>query len=161
MYVSADRARKRRRGERLFGIHTFGDPGCPSEYDGPFRDNIRAFLDECAEPELYNIEGMPAWSIALEESDVHGSRVSLLVIEEGMRDSLHPHCDHCRSTSWASGTSWRESLPQLQRPHPTGVGQLPIVRRRGRPRKHFGFAKPPPPRCPSLQWIWSPPAHQW
>lgn len=96
MYVSADRARKRRRGERLFGIHTFGDPGCPSDYDGPFRDNIRAFLDECAEPELYNIEGMPAWSIALEESDIHGSRVSLLVIEEGMRDSLHPHCDHCR-----------------------------------------------------------------
>ncbi|CAM6099164.1 unnamed protein product [Calypogeia fissa] len=101
MYVSADRARKRRRGERLFGIHTFGDPGCPSDYDRPFRDNIKAFLDECAEPELYNIEGMPAWSIALEESDIHGPQVSLLVIEEGMRDSLHPHCDHCRCIGWS------------------------------------------------------------
>lgn len=95
MYLTADRTRKRRRGDRLFGFHTFGDPGCPADYYGPFRDNIRRFLEECAEPELYNVEGMPAWSVGLTE-DSSGSRISLLIIEEGMRDSLHPHCDHCR-----------------------------------------------------------------
>lgn len=97
MYVSRDRAiRKRKRGERLFSFQHFADPGFPADYDGPFRDNVRAFLDECADPEPCNIDGMPAWSIALEDDATQGCRINLLVFMEGVRDSLHPHCDQCR-----------------------------------------------------------------
>lgn len=96
MFPSADRSRKRRSRDRMFGITTFGDPGCPGDFDGPFRENIKVFLDECAEPELYHIEGMPAWTITLQESDNHGDRCTLLIVEEASMHALHPHCDHCR-----------------------------------------------------------------
>ncbi|KAJ7527944.1 hypothetical protein O6H91_16G077100 [Diphasiastrum complanatum] len=100
MYLTADRTRKRRRGERLYGVHTYGDPGCPADYDGPFRDNVRAFLNESAEFEPYSVEGMPIWSISLQE-DKHAARISLLIIEESLEDSLHPHCEHCRCIGWS------------------------------------------------------------
>lgn len=96
MYPSRDRAiRKRKRGERLFAFQSFGDPGFPADYYGPFRDNVRAFLDECAESEV-NIDGMPTWCIALEDDSTQGTRINLLVFVEGVRESLHPHCDQCR-----------------------------------------------------------------
>lgn len=96
MFISRDRTiRKRKREERIFAFHNFGDPGFPADYNGPFRDNVRVFLDECAESEV-NIDGLPAWCIALEDDSTQGTRLNLLVIVEGVHNSLHPHCDKCR-----------------------------------------------------------------
>ncbi|KAK9272792.1 hypothetical protein L1049_003169 [Liquidambar formosana] len=92
--------RKRRRRPKLYGFHNFADQGSPINPSGPFRDNIRVFLRECAEVEDYNIDGMPAWCTLL----VHESRnfvVPLYTIEERVKHSLHPFCDQCRSTGWS------------------------------------------------------------
>ncbi|KAI5081126.1 hypothetical protein GOP47_0004309 [Adiantum capillus-veneris] len=94
-------SRKRRRNERAFSFHTFGDPGCPSDYDGPFRDNVRAFLQNTAERELYDVEGRPAWSIVLQVDDSHTTQITLVVVEEDIQNSRHPHCDHCRCIGWS------------------------------------------------------------
>lgn len=54
---------------------------------GPFRDNIRVFLQECAELEDYNVEGMPIWCTLL----VHENRgfvVSFYTIEESRVPSI-------------------------------------------------------------------------
>ncbi|KAH7287677.1 hypothetical protein KP509_32G069100 [Ceratopteris richardii] len=94
-------SRKRKRNDRVFSFHTFGDPGCPCDYDGPFRDNIRAFLHNTAERELYDVEGRPAWSIALQVDDSHSAQISLVIVEEDIQNSRHPHCDHCRCIGWS------------------------------------------------------------
>lgn len=98
--------RKRKRGERVFAFQIFGDPGFPADYDGPFRDNVRVFLEKCAEAEVcMSVDGMPAWSIALEDdsssvqaggSSAQATRINLLVFQESITDTLHPHCDQCR-----------------------------------------------------------------
>lgn len=62
--------RKRKRRPKLFGFHTFANPGCPINPSGPFRDNMRVFLQECAEIEDYNVDGMPTWCTLL----VHENR---------------------------------------------------------------------------------------
>lgn len=96
MFLSRERAiRKRKRGERLFSFHNFADPGFPADYDGPFRDNVRAFLEECAETEV-TVDGLPGWCVALEDDSIQGARVNLLIFVEGVQDSLHPYCDQCR-----------------------------------------------------------------
>ncbi|CAK9156047.1 unnamed protein product, partial [Ilex paraguariensis] len=86
---------KRKRSPKYYGLHTFADPGCPIAPSGPFRDNIRFFLQECAEIEDYNVDGMPIWRTFL----VHENRgfiVPLYTIEESVKHSLQPFCDHCR-----------------------------------------------------------------
>ncbi|KAG8496984.1 hypothetical protein CXB51_008209 [Gossypium anomalum] len=57
--------RKRKRRPKLFGLHSFAEPGCPINPTGPFRDNIRIFLKQCAEPEDYCVKGMPLWCTLL------------------------------------------------------------------------------------------------
>ncbi|KAF2295540.1 hypothetical protein GH714_033162 [Hevea brasiliensis] len=91
--------RKRKRGPKLYNFHSFGDPGCPISPIGPFRDNIRLFLQECAEPEDYNVEGMPIWCtlLVIESNSIV---VPLYIIEENVKFSPNPFCDHCRCTGW-------------------------------------------------------------
>ncbi|KAH7298703.1 hypothetical protein KP509_25G054900 [Ceratopteris richardii] len=93
--------RKRRRNERAYSFHTFGDPGCPCDYDGPFRNNIRAFLQNVADHEHYDVEGRPCWSIPLEVDESQGAQITLFVVEEDIHNSHHPHCDHCRCIGWS------------------------------------------------------------
>ena len=96
MFASRDRAiRKRKRGERVFSFHNFADPGYPADYDGPFRDNVRAFLQECPESEV-TVDDLPGWCVALEDDSIQGARVNLLVVVEGVNDSVYPYCDQCR-----------------------------------------------------------------
>lgn len=96
MFATRDRAiRKRKRGERLFSFHNFADPGFPADYDGPFRDNVRTFLEECAESEV-TVDGLPGWCVALEDDSKQSARVDLLVFVEGVQDTIHPYCDQCR-----------------------------------------------------------------
>ncbi|GLJ12291.1 hypothetical protein SUGI_0188160 [Cryptomeria japonica] len=100
MYVNCQNRRKRKRGEKLFDFQTFGDPGCPADYDLPFRDNIRVFLEECAEREPYNIDGNPAWIVLL-QGETQSAIIPLHVVEENALNSPNPHCDQCRCVGWS------------------------------------------------------------
>ncbi|KAH7849367.1 hypothetical protein Vadar_016836 [Vaccinium darrowii] len=92
--------KKRKRNPKIYGLHTFAHPGCPIAPSGPFRDNIRVFLQQCSEPEAYNIDGMPVWCTFLVHED-RGFMVPLYTIEESVKHSLTPFCDHCRCTGWS------------------------------------------------------------
>lgn len=89
--------KKRKRRPKVYGFHSFGEPGYPILPLGPFRDNIRLFLQECAELENYSVQGMPIWCTLL----VHDNRslvVPLYTIEENVKTSDNPFCDYCRCT---------------------------------------------------------------
>ncbi|PQM40741.1 PHD finger protein MALE MEIOCYTE DEATH 1 [Prunus yedoensis var. nudiflora] len=93
--------KKRKRRPKIYGFSSFCDPGCPIGPNGPFRDNIRLFLQECAELEDYSVQGMPTWCTLL----VHDNRslvVPLYTIEEDVKTSERPFCDHCRCTGWSN-----------------------------------------------------------
>ncbi|GBG58737.1 hypothetical protein CBR_g137 [Chara braunii] len=100
MVVYAERARKRRRAQRSFPVTTFGEPGCPADFDGPFRQNIETFLEEHAEQVgSSTFDGMASWTLIMETKE--GSRFQLLVIEEQVEYSRRLHCDHCRCVGWS------------------------------------------------------------
>ncbi|XP_038891393.1 PHD finger protein MALE MEIOCYTE DEATH 1 [Benincasa hispida] len=93
--------KKRKRRPKLFGFQTFGDPGSPISPTGPFRENIRIFLQQCAEIEDYRIQEMPIWCTLL----VHENRsfvVPLYTIEEEVKLSPKPYCDYCRCSGWSN-----------------------------------------------------------
>ncbi|KAK9902436.1 hypothetical protein M0R45_001675 [Rubus argutus] len=93
--------KKRKRRPKVYGFHSFGEPGYPIRPLGPFRDNIRLFLQECAELENYSVQGMPIWCTLL----VHDNRslvVPLYTIEENVKNSDNPFCDYCRCTGWSN-----------------------------------------------------------
>lgn len=64
-------------------------------FSGPFRDNIRMFLQEFATIEDYTLCGFPIWSTWL-ISNSTGSVFPLYTIEETTQLSIHPFCDHCK-----------------------------------------------------------------
>lgn len=100
--------KKRKRKPKLYGFHTFGDPGCPINVTGPFRDNIRIFLRECADLEEYSLEKMSIWCTLLVKENT-GFVLPLYTIEEKVDHSLRPFCDHCRCAG-------RKKEPQSVRP---------------------------------------------
>ncbi|KAF3649724.1 putative PHD finger protein MALE MEIOCYTE DEATH 1-like isoform X2 [Capsicum annuum] len=93
--------KKKKKGvSNFYGFDTFLDPGCPITLMGAFRDNIRYFLQECAEIEEYTVEGMPVWCTFL----VHkkkGVVIPLYTIEENVKSSVRTYCDHCRCAGWS------------------------------------------------------------
>ncbi|KAJ7964448.1 PHD finger protein family [Quillaja saponaria] len=92
--------RKKRRREKIYGFHSFAESGFPINPSGPFRNNIRIFLQECAEVEDNNVEGMPTWCTLL----VHENSsfvLPLFTIEEDVKQSSHPYCDQCRCAGWS------------------------------------------------------------
>ncbi|EOY16518.1 RING/FYVE/PHD zinc finger superfamily protein, putative [Theobroma cacao] len=93
--------RKRKRRPKLFGLRSFAEPGCPINPTGPFRDNIRFFLKQCAEPEDYCVNGMPIWCTLLVHEN-KSSVVPLYTIKEDVKLSSNPFCDHCRCTGWSN-----------------------------------------------------------
>ncbi|KAL3525039.1 hypothetical protein ACH5RR_013411 [Cinchona calisaya] len=105
---SSSNLESRKRGKKSISKHcgflTFGDPGCPIFLNGPFRDSIRIFLQECADLEDYRVEGMPIWSTFLVHEN-KGFVVPLYTIEENVKHSLSssisPFCDHCRCAGWS------------------------------------------------------------
>lgn len=97
MSTPMEALKKRKRKPKTYGLHTFGHPGCPIAPSGAFRDNIRVFLRQCSEPEEYSVDGMPVWTTFLEHEN-QGFLVPLYTVEESVKHSLTPFCDHCRST---------------------------------------------------------------
>ncbi|XP_057527229.1 PHD finger protein MALE MEIOCYTE DEATH 1 [Amaranthus tricolor] len=92
--------KKKKRAPKLFNLNTFCDPGCPIQPNGAFRDNVREFLQECAEIEDYKLNSMNVWCTLL----VHESRhlvIPLYTIEEDVKLSKNPFCDLCRCTGWS------------------------------------------------------------
>ncbi|KAJ4962060.1 hypothetical protein NE237_021970 [Protea cynaroides] len=92
--------KKRERKPKIYAFHTFGDPGCPLDFLGPFRDNIRLFLNECGEIEAYQVQGMPIWCTMLVNEN-NGVALPLFTVEESVKYSIRPFCDHCRCAGWS------------------------------------------------------------
>ncbi|GLJ46644.1 hypothetical protein SUGI_0982890 [Cryptomeria japonica] len=105
MSGSSDYTGKRKRREKiggnrvLYGFQTFGDPGCPSDFDGPFRDNIRLFLQNFFHTENYLVDGMTVRSISLQVDDT--CYISMFLLQEMVDTALRPHCNYCRRVGWS------------------------------------------------------------
>ncbi|XP_010528997.1 PREDICTED: PHD finger protein MALE MEIOCYTE DEATH 1 [Tarenaya hassleriana] len=94
--------RKRKRKPKMFGFQGFGEhDGFPAKRPGIFRENIRDFLRECAEVEDYSIRGMPVWCTLLNH-ETKSTVIPLYTIEEDVKHSAEPYCDHCRCTGWSN-----------------------------------------------------------
>ncbi|RZC57937.1 hypothetical protein C5167_005243 [Papaver somniferum] len=105
--------------KKSYGFHTFGDPGCPCDFSGTFRDNIREFMQKCCEIEDWSVEGCPVWCTLLVDERRRnvgvgggdgdggggdgggGVVVPLYTIEESVKHSLQPFCDQCRCIGWS------------------------------------------------------------
>ncbi|XP_050379289.1 PHD finger protein MALE MEIOCYTE DEATH 1 [Argentina anserina] len=95
--------KKRKRRPKVYDFHSFGEPGSPIEALGPFRDNIRLLLQQCAELESYSLHGrMPIWSTLLVHDHRSGLVLPLYTIEENVAHSDNPFCHYCRCTGWSN-----------------------------------------------------------
>ncbi|XP_039036842.1 PHD finger protein MALE STERILITY 1 [Hibiscus syriacus] len=96
--------RKRRRGgERIFKFKSFGENGCPVEFDGSFRNNVKALVEYGnLEMNLCN-DGVLCWTFQLEVHRHPPLNVLLFVVEEPVRaSSINLHCKHCRYVGWGN-----------------------------------------------------------
>ncbi|XP_010271105.1 PREDICTED: PHD finger protein PERSISTENT TAPETAL CELL 1 [Nelumbo nucifera] len=91
--------KKRKRGERVFKLRTFCEPGYPVEFNGLFRQNIRALI-ELGTPETNLCSGMHSWSFQLELHQCPSVHIVLLVIEESIERSAYRNCNHCKYMGW-------------------------------------------------------------
>jgi hypothetical protein len=89
-------SKKRKWTPKVYDFHTFADAGYPSDLKGAFRDNIRLFLKECAEPHETNVRSMPTWCTLLGQGSSTDVVVPLYTIVEDVRSTQRPYCDHCR-----------------------------------------------------------------
>ncbi|GMH19226.1 hypothetical protein Nepgr_021067 [Nepenthes gracilis] len=96
--------KKRKRKPKLYAFHTFCDPRCPINPSGPFRDNIRFFIQECADVEDYHVNEMPVWCTLLVQEN-RGIVVPLYTVEETVTHSKQPFCDHCRCAGLIVGAA--------------------------------------------------------
>ena len=87
--------KKRKRGLRVFRFKSFGEPGYPIEFVGPFRENVKALL-EFGHLESNSYCEMPSWSFQLELHRHPPFHILLLIIEEPVEASLNRHCKHCQ-----------------------------------------------------------------
>ncbi|PIN01011.1 PHD Zn-finger protein [Handroanthus impetiginosus] len=92
--------RRNRTPPKFYGFHTFAEPGFPVSLSGAFRDNIRMFLEQCAELEDYDFQGMPIWCTFL-VYESRGTVLPLYIIEEDVKHSDTPFCDYCRCAGWS------------------------------------------------------------
>ncbi|KAL4196113.1 hypothetical protein AMTRI_Chr04g244420 [Amborella trichopoda] len=83
----------------IFAFHSFGEPGRPASFSGAFRDNVRDFLAHWAQTLAHEVEGNPAWLVYLALSQE--TLIPLYVVEEHVRNSPWPYCDHCRCVGWS------------------------------------------------------------
>ncbi|XP_071740348.1 PHD finger protein MALE MEIOCYTE DEATH 1-like [Rutidosis leptorrhynchoides] len=95
-----DSRKRKLKDGKYYRLQSFLQPGCPISLSGPFRDNVRLFLRECGQLEEYNVEGMPIWCTFLVHEN-RGIAVPLYTIEECVKNSVHPLCDHCRCSGWS------------------------------------------------------------
>lgn len=89
---------KRKRNPKIFAFHNF--PSAFTNLSGAFRDNVRDFLQQCAEREDYNVlSTMPVWCTLLVYHPSYNRIVPIFTIEESVASSPKPpFCDLCRSS---------------------------------------------------------------
>nr|XP_043625396.1 PHD finger protein MALE MEIOCYTE DEATH 1 [Erigeron canadensis] len=92
--------KRKEKAAKCYGLESFLQPGCPISVSGPFRDNVRLFLEECGQVEDYSVEGMPIWCTLLVHEN-RGFTLPLYTIEECVNNSLQPLCDHCKYSGWS------------------------------------------------------------
>ncbi|KAK4842654.1 hypothetical protein QYF36_025493 [Acer negundo] len=90
--------KKQKRTPKIFTIHSFATPASPM--DGPFRDNIRLFLQQCSEKEDYIVENNPVWC-TLFLCETNGVVFPLYIVEQNVQQSSDPFCDFCRCVGWS------------------------------------------------------------
>ncbi|KAK1552600.1 hypothetical protein Q3G72_019900 [Acer saccharum] len=90
--------KKRKRNPKIFTIHSFATPASPM--DGPFRENIRLFLQQCSEKEDYIVENNLVWC-TLFLSETNGVVFPLYIVEQNVQQSSDPFCDLCRCVGWS------------------------------------------------------------
>ncbi|PKA49975.1 PHD finger protein MALE MEIOCYTE DEATH 1 [Apostasia shenzhenica] len=98
--VILDPTAKRKRRSKIYGLRTFMDPGCPIDFFGAFRDNIREFLRRCSDAERRTTAGMLTWCTLLVD-EMTGVLIPLYTVEECVRRSQRPFCDYCRCSGWS------------------------------------------------------------
>jgi hypothetical protein len=87
---------------RCFSFNSFADPGCPCDYRGAFRDNVRAFLQTVAEE-----EGSSSSSSSSSEEELHHHH---LCGADPDHDHHHDHHHHQRPVA-----VWSVSLQEETR----------------------------------------------
>ncbi|KAK1423601.1 hypothetical protein QVD17_18906 [Tagetes erecta] len=100
MKISRNCKKRKMNSAKYYGLQSFLQPGYPISPTGPFRDDVRLFLSECCQLEDYNVEGMPIWCTFLFHEN-RGFVLPLYTIEECVKNSLQPLCDHCRCSGWS------------------------------------------------------------
>ncbi|KAJ4829114.1 hypothetical protein Tsubulata_032899 [Turnera subulata] len=91
--------KKRKRGERVFRFKIFGENGYPVEFEGSFKQNIKALL-EYGHFDSNTGNGIPSWSFQLEVNRQPPLHIWLFVVEEPIEASLQLHCKHCQYIGW-------------------------------------------------------------
>jgi len=82
-------SKKRKRWTKIFPLQSFADLGCPISPSGPFRENVRLFLQEAGELEDYSVMANPIWCTFL----IHEKKnlmVPFYTLEEEVYNSSHP-----------------------------------------------------------------------
>ncbi|CAA0836804.1 PHD finger protein MALE MEIOCYTE DEATH 1 [Striga hermonthica] len=93
-------SKRNKKMSKFYGFHSFAEAGVPVSLDGAFRDNVRQFLLQCAEPEDYSVDGMPVWCTFL-VYESKGTVLPLYTVEENVKHSDKPFCEYCRSSGWS------------------------------------------------------------
>ncbi|XP_012439661.2 PHD finger protein MALE STERILITY 1 [Gossypium raimondii] len=104
-YLDLGGCRKRRRGgEKVFKFKTFGENGCPVEFDGSFRDNVKALVEYGHLEVNLCGNGVFSWSFQLEVHRHPPLHVVLFIVEEQIQasssSSINLHCKHCQYVGW-------------------------------------------------------------
>ena len=70
-----------------------------NSYSGPFRDNVKSFLNRYAACDgKYTEFGIMGYTVTLSKGEPH--ETTLRIYEEAMAESERPHCDCCRCIGW-------------------------------------------------------------
>ncbi|KAK4742992.1 hypothetical protein SAY87_000993 [Trapa incisa] len=92
--------KKRKREERTFRFQSFGEKGCPIEFDGSsFIENLKRLL-ECGQVEGSWGSGFPTWSFQMEISRQPPIYKLLWVVEEDVNALSGRYCKHCLYVGW-------------------------------------------------------------
>ncbi|KAL2635890.1 hypothetical protein R1flu_007369 [Riccia fluitans] len=117
------RPRKRARVEEVHCVASFGKPGCPADYEGPFRSNIRSFLHDFARGPVSNapalsLPGVRAWTLPLQYEN--GAPLLLYIIDE--KPAVSPAL-HCWAHHPVCQNRYHFIIPSINLEESSGVGK--------------------------------------
>ncbi|CAL0315703.1 unnamed protein product [Lupinus luteus] len=87
--------KRKLRNPKVFRFNSF-----PVTFSGPFRQNVRLFLQECGVLDDYTVLGNPLCCTLLVHNNTN-LMAPLYTLEEDVYHSSHPFCHYCRSAGWS------------------------------------------------------------